>query len=427
MRLDTQAVAASSVRVGVANSGRSIAVWTQADSIYASHFNPLTDTWGAPILLETLTTAAGSADVAIHANGEAHAIWVQNDGTANSIYSARYNGSVWSAPVLVEQDAGTARQPQIDLDSFGNAIAVWGQHDGTRYQVRANRYGKSTGSWDATTSVITVPNDYSGHAELPSVAVDSDGNAVLSWLQHTSTNTSAANYSHHIFSSRLVAGGNWSAGSKLQTSSNKSYRPRLDNDGNGNTFVVWLEQILATDQDFVTRRFNADTNSWGPVTLLSSDTATIAGHGDVAVNTNGDAIAVWYHWAADYATIDIWANHYKKSSNTWGGPQQVTSGTYSLFPRVSIDSTGNGIVVWKQRFQTTPEEWHPYTAAFSATGGWGTPLRLDPAGVSLPGGTQVAPNGPDVSSSPSNNHTVGVWIHRPAAPETDQVRSIIFN
>ena len=98
--------------------------------------------WGAAELIETDNAGnASTPQIAIDSSGNAVAVWTQWDGTRDSIWANRFNGTSWGTAELIEADnAGNAEYPQIAFDSSGNAIAVWYQSDGNRVNIYANRF-----------------------------------------------------------------------------------------------------------------------------------------------------------------------------------------------------------------------------------------------------------------------------------------------
>ena len=88
----------------------------------------------------------------------------------------------WAGPDYVETYNGSSSYyPKITMDGQGNAIAVWTCRDllSSTYRIWANRYEAGYGWGEA--ALIETYNTAS--ATAPSVAVDSDGNAVAVWQQ----------------------------------------------------------------------------------------------------------------------------------------------------------------------------------------------------------------------------------------------------
>jgi hypothetical protein len=90
----------------------------------------------------------------------------------------------WGDAWLIETDnAGLANIPQVAVDASGNAVVVWNQDDGIRRNIWANRYVVGSG-WGTAELIET---DNAGRAWVPQVAVDASGNAVAVWQQDDGT------------------------------------------------------------------------------------------------------------------------------------------------------------------------------------------------------------------------------------------------
>lgn len=117
---------------------------------YVNRFDPVTETWGTPVLLENLSGTVNPTtfglDIAADDNGNAIVVWSQNIAPAgqfdNRIRASRYTASdgLWSPAEQIDNDDldDTATGPFIEMDSAGNAVVIW-YHTGSR-ETGAARY-----------------------------------------------------------------------------------------------------------------------------------------------------------------------------------------------------------------------------------------------------------------------------------------------
>ena len=119
------------------------------------------------------------------------------------------------------------------IDADGNVVAVWEQYDGTRYNIWSNRYTTSTGLW-GTAELIEANN--TGNAYDPQVAIDADGNAVAVWRQYDGTR-------YNILSNRYTAStGLWGTAALIETDdAGGAYVPQVAIDADGNAVAVWRQ------------------------------------------------------------------------------------------------------------------------------------------------------------------------------------------
>lgn len=158
-------------------------------------------------------------------------------------------GKAWGTASLIETDnAGHASDPQIVFDNNGNALAVWVQSDGTRNNIWANHYTVGTG-WGTAAQIETD----TGNANQAQIAIDASGNALAVWTQFDGTRNS-------IWANRFIAGTGTGTG-------------------------------------------------WGAVSLIETDNAGDAYSPQIAIDANGNALAVWHQ--SDGTRFNIWANRYQ--------------------------------------------------------------------------------------------------------------------
>ena len=251
--------------------------------------------WGAAELIET--DNAGNAyepQIAFDSSGNAIAVWGQSDGNRYNIWTNRFNGTSWGTAELIETDnAGDAYGAQITFDSSGNAIAVWHQHDGTRFNIWANRFNGT--SWGTAELLET---DNAGGAGDAQITFDSSGNAIAVWHQNDGTR-------YNIYANRFN-GTSWGTAELLETdNAGDAYTPQIAFDSSGNAIAVW-HQYDGTRDNIWTNRFNG--TSWGTAELIETDNLGLALEPQIAFDSCGNAIAVWYQ--NDGTRYNIYANRF---------------------------------------------------------------------------------------------------------------------
>lgn len=274
----------------------------------------------------------------------------------------------WRTPQLIETDnAGDAEEPRIAVDMAGNAVAVWQQSDGTRTNIWANRYALGSG-W-GTAQFIETGND--GNAITPQVAVDSAGNAIAVWNYFDGA-------LYHIWANRYTAGGTWGTAQLidpfsvcLTIRSESSWYPQVAVHPTGNTIAVWN---ISDGTSLHVCANHYDTNKgWGTAQLIEDNPKTSA-FPQAAFDSAGNAIAVWTHCDSTY--VNIGAQRYVVGSGWEILPQLIASNSDDAqAPQVAVDSAGNAIAVWYQRDGTY--YYHVWANRYVAGSGWGTAQIID--------------------------------------------------
>jgi hypothetical protein len=145
--------------------------------------------------------------------------------------------------------------------------------------------------------------------------------------------------------------------------------PRIAMDLNGNVMAVWTQLKESVFLYIIyARRYNATTKTWGGVSILMDTTLGDDGiNPHVAGNQSGNSFAVWQQGGV------IKSRRYIASSNSWDiNIVTIDDGTGgSDFPQVAMDTAGNAIVVWQQDFKI-------FSRRFTASlGTWDTAQQLD--------------------------------------------------
>lgn len=362
--------AASSPRMAFDGDGNAIAVWQQSDgtniNIYANRYTASTASWGAEELIESGANGhAVAPQIAVDSAGNAIAVWSQDDGNYN-IFANRYTASTgtWGTEELIESNnVGNTVSPQIAVDGNGNAIVVWQQSDGIDESIYANRYTASTDSW-GTAELIESGNN--GQAVQAQIAFDSAGNAIAVWRQSVGANS-------NIYSNRYTLGTGWGGAELVATGdADNATRPQIAMDSNGNAIAVWRElSALGAKVSVYASRYTASTDSWGTEELLESSDDGHAFDPQIAIDDDGNGVAVW--WQFDSANIrHIYTNRYTPGAG-WGTEERIESSDdeNANYPQIAIDDEGNVIAVWSQSDSANSNLLYAnrYTAN---TGSWGT-------------------------------------------------------
>ena len=329
--------------------GNAVAVWMQYDdvsgryNIWSNRYTASTGLWGTAVAISNNVGSAQSPQVAVDANGNAIAVWHQDDGHTN-IYTNRYTAStgLWGIAALLEtNDAGYAYYPQVAIDAYGNAIVVWYQNVGYPYNIWSNRYTASTNSWSGAAKIET---NTAGNALNPQIAIDANGNVVAVWQQYDDV---ASRYD--IWSNRYTAStGIWSTASPIETdNAGWATQPQVVFDTSGNAVAVWM-QSDGSRYNIWSNRYIASTGLWGMAVLLETDNTGDANNPQIAVDAHGNAVAVWMQ--SDGSRYNIWSNRYIASTGLWGTAVLLeTDNTGDANePQVAIDTNGNAVAVWLQ-------------------------------------------------------------------------------
>ena len=302
---------------------------------------PTPRTWQAAELLEAYDVDnAYAPSVAWDPNGDAIAVWSQHNDAGGEIWSRRYTPAVgWAAPERVE--SGEARyksQRALVVDDAGNAVTVWSQGESRHYGLWANRYTPEVG-WGAEQRIDAID---SLNAKYPSVAIDREGNVIAVW-----SDQEPEGYRQHMWASRYSPGAGWGPSELIESSetSDASW-PSVAMDPDGNAIAVW-EETFGTHHDIYANRYTRGSG-WGIAAPIENEHISSDFDPEVAMDDAGNAVVVWRR-AQSYVygnDRDIWANHYSPALG-WGTAERIDTSEerQSWYAGVAIDPDGRARVL----------------------------------------------------------------------------------
>jgi hypothetical protein len=371
------AVASSSSSAAAASSSSAAAAASSSSSSAASAA-AVAKSWKAASLIET--SSAGSAvapDLAFDPSGNAIVVWqVENSGSFQTTWSNRFTkaSGFGTAGRIESYTTGQSFAPSVKMDANGNAMVLWSQFVGSGSEIVYNRYTAGTG-W-GTTALIETPDSFGDFN--PVFDIDSTGKVLAVWRKGN------ASENYDLASSRFTVGSGWSAANLIDASADMAFGVDVAFDPTGNAIAVWDQGPLFVRYDAWANRFTGSSGTWGTAVRIETNNASGASSTsgtDVAVDKDGNAIAVWSQ--DDGTRFNIWTNRYTPSGG-WGTAVLLESNNAGSAgdPQIAFDANGNAIAVWQQSDGTRNNIWaNRYTSGT----GWGTPqlIETDNAGAAI--------------------------------------------
>ncbi len=340
-RIENDDLDALRPRIAMDQNGNALAIWQQDDG---TRFNTWSNrytagnSWGTAELIENAAfELSWNPEIAISANGDALAAWSKSDGERYKIWFNRYtNDSGWgTAELIVTNSTESTAAIDVAINANGDAIAVWMQYDGTNQNIWSSRFTTDSG-WDKAELIET---DDAGSALHPKITIDANGNALVLWYQSDGTY-------YNIWFNRYTQSGGWGTASLIESeNAGHAMYPQIAVDANGNALAVW-HQNDGIHYNTWSNRYKTDTG-WGTATLIENDNTGDAFKSQIAMDINGNALAVWYQ--SDGTNNNIWSNRYTLGSG-WDIATLIEnkSAGDAKYPKIAIDANGNALAVWHQ-------------------------------------------------------------------------------
>jgi hypothetical protein len=382
--------------VAVDPAGHAVAVWSESGGLFSCRYTP-TAGWGAVVPIPNTTVGGENPRVGMDADGNTLAVWRNGylEVTANIWCSRSIANGEWGSTQMLDDNSGVASEPRISMGADGSAVVVWTQFDGERDDIWSNRYTRPDG-WTYAEPTETSTGD----ATNPQVAVDAQGNAIAVWVRSNGTRLD-------IWSNRYMPSAGWGAAERIETEDEGDARnPQVAVDAQGNAVAVW-EQSDGTRFDIWSDRYTPG-NGWGSAGRIEIEDEGDASSPHVAVDAEGNAIAVWEQF--DGTRYGIWSNRYDPSRG-WGTAERIDAGNTADAPRVAVDPGGSAVSVWRQSGTTGDGIW---SNRYTPSAGWGSAERIDSnhPGASAPRVT-IDANGEAMAVwSVSGGSGGGIWSNR---------------
>lgn len=405
--------------LAVDDEGNAVAVWEQSDgarkNIWANRYAAGVG-WGVPCRIEFEDLGdALRPDVGMDGAGNAVAIWRQSNGVVHDVYANRYVAGVgWGSPVKIEaNDAGSASECDLAVDRDGNAVAVWNQWE-TRWNIWANTYVVGEGWGEAQ----LLESDDTGDASDPKVAVDGSGGAIAVWSQSDGSFRS-------IWSSTYSSDEGWADPVLVEMEDlGDAHEPSVAFDSHGNALAVW-HQLDGTRFNIMANRYDAETG-WGSPTQIDDNEVTDSVRAVLAITPDGDAAAVWYQ--SKLSVTDVWACSYF-SGEGWQTPVMLDdddSGS-AYYPKVAVDSAGNALAVW---YQSDGSRYNIMSSRLTRGSVWEDPVPVEAQNAGNAFEPVVAMNDGGVAFSvwyQSDSVTYSIWSNRHVWPDETPPRLEVFS
>lgn len=327
--------------------------------ISAQRFTALGTTNGSEIQINT--TATGDQrfpDVAMDDSGKSVVVWMDSEGNGThwNIFARAFDaaGTQSAADFDVSSTTtGTHRAPAVAMDNDGDYVVVWAndQIDGDGFGIAARLF---TNPGTAATSNIQVNDSASGFQGHPDVAMDANGNFVVVWQSQDGDGDGNGVFAKVYDNTGTATVAQFQVNT---TTAGNQQEPAVAMDANGNFVVSWsswdatngVYQVLA-------RRFASDGTAQSGEFSVSGSATEAHDHSHVAMTGEGSFIVSYSSYGVDGDYHGVYLQAYDNSGNANGTDTIVNTNTsnFQQFADIAwrLDSL-NAIITWQSGLESS--------------------------------------------------------------------------
>lgn len=286
---------------------------------------------------------------------------------------------------VIDTDESDAGRVNGVIAATGDATLIWRREGTAPLSCAATTYFEiTTTSWEGWAADLVECGD-SDPGELPQVGMDSDGKAIVAWVNDQVGSDAA------VRSAYRPADGDWSAAGDVSVSGGSGFEsnhPSLFVPQTGDAYMVWQQRTTSSYGSFdnlYLSVFDTEANTWSVPTGLNGSGSGSGPLGDyyhrhlnpvLAGNQNGQMVLAYTvqqgYVGGDQYDIDdqVRAVIYTPDAagDQWISPMRLSEGTNRPFNlRAVIDGDGNAIVLWLQNDGTVE---NLYGRRYDAVDGW---------------------------------------------------------
>ncbi len=280
-----------------------------------------------------------SSSISTDSTGNFVITWTDKRNGHNDIYAQLYSsdGCFLGMNFKIICDSGTVSwyDPSLSTDRSGNFVITWGDNRNGNWDIYAQRYS-SDGTVLGTNFKV---NDDPGSTNQyePSVAVQADGNFVITWRDHRGPGG--------IYAQRYGNDGS-AIGANFRVTDNQAilgHSSVISLDRNGNFVITWEAM------DIYAQRYSNDGSPLGTNFRVNDLHGSPYWDASLSISTDGSGNFVISWTDERNGHNNIYAQRYASDGTVLGTNFKVNDdqgSTNQYEPSVSVQDNGNFVITW---------------------------------------------------------------------------------
>lgn len=285
---------------------------------------------------------------------------------------AAFGDSIGNEFAVNTEVTGNQFDSSIAMDADGDFVITWNSdgQDGSGFGIYAQRYNADGTEADAEFPVNTFTL---GDQDTPSVAMDADGDFIITWRSVDQDGNGLGIYAQRYNADGSKAGNEFIVNT---TTANDQDLPGIAMDADGDFVITWgsfgQEPNATASFGVYAQRYNADGSKAGNEFQVNTFTTGSQSTPSIAMNAGGDFVIAWNSFEQDGNILGIFAQRYNADGITAGAEFAVNTITTldQQTPGVAMDADGDFVITWRSQRNAigVPEDLDVYARRYNADG-----------------------------------------------------------
>ncbi|MEZ0370760.1 MAG: hypothetical protein ACAI44_16835 [Candidatus Sericytochromatia bacterium] len=309
---------------------------------------------GGEFLVNSTTLNAQTSSVARAPNGNFIVVWQGgSDGDGSGIFAQRFDteGDPLGTEFRVNAyTVGAQSRPDVAFDADGDFVVTWSSFDNSSiYDIYARRY-RSSGT--PRGEDFRVNNYTAGQQISSAVALDSEGNFVISWVGEGLNESNYGVYAKHF---ERTGQPNSSEFHINSYTTNRQMNVDVATDADGNFLIVW-EGLEILNTNIYAQRIDNSGELVDSNFILASFSSVGVSNPAIAMDETGNFAVSWT--ATTQGSLNIMARHFDAEAEPISSEFVVnsyTTGTQES-SAICLDEAGNFVVAWTDGFKSSGQD-----------------------------------------------------------------------
>ncbi|MEH2089637.1 beta strand repeat-containing protein [Nostoc sp.] len=314
-----------------------------------------------------------NSTVAIDKNGNFVISWTSFDENGfGGIYAQRYDkdgepqGNEFKVNTITTSDLSI---PTVAMDANGNFIISWTNFDeyGSSTGIYAKRYDNTGMPQGGEFAEFKVNTDVNSILLNPTVVMNENGAFAISWTKFDLDGSSYEIYARLYNNNGVAENGEFKVNTNTAA---EQYNPTLAMNAGGGFVISWTSNLQdGSDNGIYAQRYSSTGVAENGEFKVNTTIIKSQINPTVAMDAMGNFVIAWQSENQDESGYGIYAQRYSSTGVTQGVEFRVNTETANdqTNPKVAMDATGNFVISWQSNLQDG-SGYGIYAQRYSSTG-----------------------------------------------------------